>query len=288
MSTYIPTDWVDGTTLLDAAHFDNMEAELVLLDSLKVPDPAGLDEKWLKVEGGAMVWVDPPAGGGGGSVEYENAWGAATPYQAGDVVEHEGVQYLAVNPSTNSEPAPPAAPSSFTPVPLVTALPTPLFDGQEVILCDSLTAPTYQWRLRYVAAKATNRWVFVGGAEAYARIDTDESFTTVSTWVDLATVGPSFVVPVAGIYETWGNASYWSTVLSVASVDVVVGAAAGTVGANADVTTGGANHSVNVPHMKRMTVAAGAELRMRYYAYVAGTHHFRGRWLRVRPLAVGG
>ena len=224
---------------------------------------------------------------GAQAVDYEGAYNAGTQYVPGDVVRYQGVDYICVNPVLGT--APPVAAFGGLPVtPLVTALPASPFDGQEVILTDSLTVPTYTWRLRYVAAKATNRWVFVGGAEAYARIDTDESTVAVTTWVDLATVGPSFVVPVAGIYETWGNASYWSTVLSVATVDVVVGAVAGTVGANADVTTGGANHSVNVPHMKRMTVAAGAELRMRYYAYVAGTHHFRGRWLRVRPLAVGG
>jgi hypothetical protein len=161
MSAYVPTDWVDGATPLNAANFDKIEAELVLLDARKVPDPTGLDEKWLKAEGGAMVWVDAPTGGGGSSIEYENAWAAGTPYLAGDVVIHNGVEYLAVNPSTGDEPAPAAAASPVGVIPLVTALPATPFDGQECILVDSLTAPTRHERRRYNAT--SGKWAFLGG-----------------------------------------------------------------------------------------------------------------------------
>jgi hypothetical protein len=41
---------------------------------------------------------------GGGSVDYKGAWAAGTAYAAGDVVRHNGVDYLAVNPSTGVDP----------------------------------------------------------------------------------------------------------------------------------------------------------------------------------------
>jgi len=41
---------------------------------------------------------------GGGSVDYKGAWAAGTAYAAGDVVRYNGVDYLAVNPSTGVDP----------------------------------------------------------------------------------------------------------------------------------------------------------------------------------------
>ena len=38
------------------------------------------------------------------AIDYVGAWAAGTPYKAGDVVVYQGVQYLAVNPSTGQTP----------------------------------------------------------------------------------------------------------------------------------------------------------------------------------------
>ena len=85
------------------------------------------------------------------------------------------------------------------PTAIGTALPASPVDGQEFILTDSLTAPTYTWRLRYLAAKASNKWVFVGGSPLYVEV-TNPDGTASATYVALATAGPSITVPVAGDY----------------------------------------------------------------------------------------
>lgn len=80
---------------------------------------------------------------------------------------------------------------------LVTALPGSPVDGDECILVDSLTAPTYQWRLRYISAATTYKWYFIGGIPALTTVDTSET-TTSTSYAALATAGPSFTTPVAG------------------------------------------------------------------------------------------
>jgi hypothetical protein len=75
---YAPTNWVDNVTPVDAARMNNIEAGIVAL---------------------------------GEGVEYENVWAVGTPYQAGDVVTHNGVNYLAVNDSTGVAPSAAAAPT---------------------------------------------------------------------------------------------------------------------------------------------------------------------------------
>jgi hypothetical protein len=173
---YTPVNWVDGVTPVNAANLNVME------DMIE-----------------ALAAAPAPSGGG---IEYENAWAAPTAYEAGDVVIHEGVEYLAVNPSTGQEPPAPATQFQTT-IPLVTALPTPAFDGQEVDFTDSLTSPTYTWRLRYVAAKATNKWVFVGGSPSQSivtRGGSPGSAISSPTYAEPATVH-QLVVPLAGAYD---------------------------------------------------------------------------------------
>jgi len=46
-----------------------------------------------------VKWGPAPAG-----IDYEGPWAAGTAYTPGDVVNHNGVEYLAVNPSTGQEP----------------------------------------------------------------------------------------------------------------------------------------------------------------------------------------
>ena len=133
---------------------------------------------------------------GAAQVDYEGPWAAGTAYAPGDVVTYAGVTYLAVNPSTGQTP-----PSAFgTNIPVVTALPGGPVDGQEVILVDSLTLPTYQWRMRYMASITdANKWVYVGGAPLSTSIVTDLS-TGSTTYVDISGA-PSLSVPRAGIYQ---------------------------------------------------------------------------------------
>jgi hypothetical protein len=82
---------------------------------------------------------------------------------------------------------------------LLTALPGNPLEGEEVIFTDSLTSPTYQWRLRYVPAKSTNKWVFVGGTPAVLETASQQNHATVGSYAALGTSN-DFAIPIAGDY----------------------------------------------------------------------------------------
>ena len=62
----------------------------------------GTPGQHLVTTDGTVAWVADT--GGGGAVDYENVWNASVAYQAGDVVTYNGIDYLAVNPSTGQTP----------------------------------------------------------------------------------------------------------------------------------------------------------------------------------------
>ena len=56
------------------------------------------------------------------------------------------------------------------------SLPASPVNGQEAILVDSLSNPTYQWRFRYNAVSSSAyKWEFMGGAPAITEVNTEES-----------------------------------------------------------------------------------------------------------------
>ena len=106
---------------------------------------------------------------------------------------------LAALGSDGKVPAAQLPAGGSTVIPLVTTLPGSPTDGQEVILVDSLTAATYQWRLRYNAgATSPYKWEFVGGA-ALLTLETTQVAPTVAA--GKTAVGPSPTAPRAGIYQ---------------------------------------------------------------------------------------
>ena len=137
----------------------------------------------------------------GGGVDYIGNYSAAVPYKKGDVVRYNGQDYLAVNDSTGSTP--PAPGSAIPAVVVGTTLPASPFEGQEAILVDSLTVPTYSWRFRYVASITdAYKWLFVGGMAKVARLETDYP----------ANAALSMTVPRAGYYNLGNGATYYDPV----------------------------------------------------------------------------
>jgi hypothetical protein len=95
-----------------------------------------------------------------------------------------------------------------------TSLPGSPVDGQEAILVDSTTNPTYQWRFRYNASSTSAyKWEFIGGTPwfSYAYNGTWQPFSGNSTWVGSS---PGFVLPRTGDYWLAYNAQFQSTTLS--------------------------------------------------------------------------
>jgi len=84
-----------------------------------------------------------------------------------------------------------------------TSLPASPVNGQEYILVDSLTNPTYQWSFRYNAGSTSPyKWEFVGGAPVTAYGGALQSTNSVyPSFIDLSTASPRFTVPRAGDYS---------------------------------------------------------------------------------------
>ena len=265
MSPYTKVGWVDGTTPVNAAKLGQMDQGIKDLDDLI-------------------------AGGVGSSIEYENVWSPAIPYQAGDVVIHNGVQYLAVNDSTGSAPVP-AGGGATVPVPVVgigTALPGAPLDGEEFILVDSLTAPTYQWHFRYMASVTdAYKWVFVGGASAYSEAVADEQ-TSSTTYVALATPGPSLALPRAGDYLVeQGFLFSWNstTVRSWMSYDIGATAAVDADSCEASPGQGGAIGANSMQsYRKRRKTLTAVTLTAKYRN--TGGAGYKNRWMAVTPVRV--
>ena len=73
--------------------------------------------------------------------------------------------------------------------------------GDEHILVDSTTTPTYHWRFRYNGNSTyTYKWEFIGGTWLSASVATQQQRAVAGSYADLATSGPSVTVPRNGDY----------------------------------------------------------------------------------------
>ena len=90
----------------------------------------------------------------------------------------------------------------------VSVLPSILYEGREVYFVAGANGEL--WHLRYNASvvlttaggsykNGTGSWEFIGGSPLEHQVDADQS-TSNPVYVDLATVGPSIAVPLAGDY----------------------------------------------------------------------------------------
>lgn len=288
MPAYVPTDWIDLTTLVDATRLDNMESGIVAAER---SENKGAANGYAPLDATAKVpAANLPAAGGGGGADYEGAWAVGTPYVQGDVVLYNGVEYLAVNPSTGQTPPAPAAPPAVLAIPLVTSLPVSPFDGQEVILTDSLTAGTYFWRLRYTAGITdAYKWVFIGGALGFSEVPTAEAPGSSGAYVALATAGPLFALPRPGIYDVAIGAYQSPTnnaTLPHMSYDI---GATGAVDADAlrpDVAGTGSISGPQGSKERRKTFVSAVTLTAKYKQAAAATT-FKDRWMRITPVRIG-
>lgn len=171
---------------------------------------------------------------------------------------------------------------------MVTALPGSPVDGQEIVLTDSPTAPTYRWRLRYNASSAAKRWEYVGGTPAEARVATSETTTTIGSYVNLGTAGPLFTVPLLGDYGVRFGATFLdSAAESQLNIGVGVGdfssplfEARGHISAN--------NYHLTVSGEAVLVgLTAGQVIRAKYQHALAGTLTVLNRYLYVTPIRLG-
>jgi hypothetical protein len=168
-----------------------------------------------------------------------------------------------------------------------TALPGSPVDGQEFVLTDSLTAPTYSWRFRYVAAKSSDRWIFVGGAPRQATPIGGSITTSSMSAVDL-TSGPTLVVPVSGQYIVQHNCRAQA---NAAGLDGLSSQVTGSVSGNGSVAylvvsiqyEGG-----NAAQQEQRALVAGETLKLQVYNGAAISAIYGPGGFSILPVAVGG
>jgi hypothetical protein len=145
----------------------------------------------------------------GADLSFDGDWVAGT-YADGDVVVKDGIAYLCVGGPTTVAPDVSLWGLASTASSIGIALPASPVDGQEFVLVDSLTAPTYAWTFKYVAGITdAYKWVFIGGSSLVNSVPGVDS-TTSTTYTNLG-LGPVVTFPRAGIYELeYGTAFYQS------------------------------------------------------------------------------
>jgi hypothetical protein len=178
--------------------------------------------------------------------------------------------------------APPAPSGAYG-----TTLPANPYDGQEAILVDNISNPSYQWRFRFNASStSTYKWEFIGGSEASAYVGTSES-TASGTYTDLATVGPTVTVPRAGDYWIEISANLNNAgVNGVANMSFAVGATAALQADAVQVFSAtGSTTIFACRSILKTGVAVATALTMKYMAQNQ-TVPFQLRQMRVRPVRV--
>lgn len=171
-----------------------------------------------------------------------------------------------------------------------TSLPGSPSDGDEAILVDSTTAPTYQWRFRYNAGSASsNKWEFIGGVPASDEVTTSQT-TTSTTYTNLATTGPSVVLPLAGNYlVSIGTYALNSNTNNSSRMSYAIGATAASD--NDCIIMDYTNNAVaanEAGNLFRVRLKAGltAVTLTAKYRVTAGTGTFSNRFMSVTPVAV--
>lgn len=168
-----------------------------------------------------------------------------------------------------------------------TSLPGSPVNGQEHILVDSLTNPTYQWRFRYNAGSSSAyKWECIGGSEWYGETtgtDTISSGTPANLTND-----PTFTLPRAGDWLIEVDAVSAST---VADGQNFYGAGDAAVAASVINGAFGQSPSANRWSTIRSKgrangLASGVVVRGKAWGTGGGTLSYMFRRLSVRPVRV--
>jgi hypothetical protein len=167
-------------------------------------------------------------------------------------------------------------------IPLSTTLPGSPVDGQEVILTDSLTVPTYSWHMRYTAAVvAAQKWLFIGGSPVFGSVIASTSMA--GGW---AGYFPTLTAPFAGVYRVAASATITvSGAVTAVAVTYNINGAHGYVtnqGAGVCATGNALSCSMNPTPI---TLAAGDSVGLS--AYTGTAANMTLAWLSLEPRQVG-
>jgi hypothetical protein len=167
--------------------------------------------------------------------------------------------------------------------PMSATLPASPTDGDTIYYQTAAMASLgAAWNLRYRSAATTYKWEFVGGTPLYASVAASVTATTATPTAK--TGGPSFTVPVAGIYLlTYGATMSASVANFYAGAQPYYNASA--ISADSEIANGYTGFISCVGGYTATLATAGNTLEL-YYRVDSGTGTFIRRFLRAVPIAV--
>jgi hypothetical protein len=165
-----------------------------------------------------------------------------------------------------------------------TTLPAGPVNGQQAILVDSTTNPSYQWRFRYNSgSSSTYKWEFIGGLPARVS-DTTSANPSASGWT--GPYGTAFTVPRNGGYYVTFATQLQATpaVLAGVSLWYISGGLEGGAATLATVAAGAyfPFDRSNFP----VSLTSGTQIAFALYTSVANPGPFTPREMSVIPTRV--
>ena len=223
----------------------------------------------------------PPVGA---DLTYNGDFPANTPYTDGDIVVSNGVAYLCVQATANAPAAWPGGPTpaSSPVIPYGTTLPVSPADGQEAVLVDSITNPSYQWRFRYNAqSSSAYKWEFVGGTPWHGQAYVGVAQAMAGGW---AAYHPTLTLPRGGDYDVISGVQFTS---AIAGTLVQIGQAVSSValGVLDAGTIAIANAYVSMSVANRAAGATAGQL-LQNWLYTNQTTNVFNAWMKVWPVRV--
>jgi hypothetical protein len=167
-------------------------------------------------------------------------------------------------------------------------LPASPTDGDEVYYVADATNGVI-WHVRYrSAASGSYKWEFVGGGLLYSAVDTAENKTAGAGFGDVATVGPSITVPLAGdYYFEYNCAGYKTSGVGLTGIDAQLKVNATNKSDTVSQGTTVDGSVSQMPQTGRLLALAASDVVKLTYQSVTYDATFRFRRLALRPIRVG-
>lgn len=155
-------------------------------------------------------------------------------------------------------------------------------------IVELIVSAAVHWLLRYQASDGY--WYYLGGPPLRSRVVTIEAYPgAINTYVDLATVGPTITLPVAGDFTpSIGFNAYDTAAANQLIYAALKNGAAATSDTNAEwASSSAANNSFEAMRVLPdfTGLALGTVLKMQYKSGTLTTF-YRRRWLTLEPIRI--
>jgi len=163
-----------------------------------------------------------------------------------------------------------------------TSFPTSPWIGQEYILVDSTSNPSYQWRFRYnYFSSSSYKWEFIGGTPRHAT-------ASIGGWSAIGAAGwtgnnPTFTLPRAGDYDIWAGAQFQGAAGQFIQMSTSIQGVGGNPVAHAAAIPP-APYYLSATVSDRTLGRSAGQVIMSYYYTSDGGGQYANAWLKVQPV----